>query len=315
MKKIISISVIFSLTAIGFFMITNQEIYDGKIVNTEENGHIPNDTATYNNHIEFNQEDLQLKKEVVQYKITFHQEDAVEVSTKLAVLYVDETITSAYCLLTNGEKPLFIPQCQWYVPERRYLVVTPRKRISVGKLLLTTIFPDKIGSADSYSGHFDVHAGESWYLTLAVPTSSEKMSFSAVFTSMHDSMEVTQLTRHGNLDLYAASFNQFSGRYYAVKLHVFFGGSVCNVFKEITVRDGSVFHLWVAAHRNANLNVYLPNGEQRQFNKGRLMSYVFLGNESGNWKFVVKGWSFYFRMAVVLLYIDIDPHCRIEYLE
>ncbi len=114
MKKIISISVIVSLTALVFLMVTNQEIYDGKIVDSEDNGHIPNDTSTYNNHIEFNQEDLQLKKEVVQYKITFHQEDAVEVSTKLAVLYVDEMITSAYCLLTNGEKPLFIPQCQWY---------------------------------------------------------------------------------------------------------------------------------------------------------------------------------------------------------
>jgi hypothetical protein len=315
MKKIISISIIISLIAIGFLMITSQEIYDGKLLNIEENRPALTDTTTYSNHIEFNQDALQLKKEVVQYKITFHQDDVIKVSSKMAVLYVDETITSAYCLLTNGEQPLLAPQCLWYIPERKFLVVTPRIRISVGKLWVATLFPGKIGSAGNDAGHFEVHAGESWYLTLAVPTPSDKMGFSFVVTSLNDSMEVTQLTRHGNVDLYSATYNHFQGRYYAVKLHVLFGGSVCDIFKEITVRDGSVFHMWVAGHRNANMDVYLPNGEQRHFNKQRLMAYVFLGNESGNWKFTAKGWSFYFRMVVALLYIDIDPHCQIEYLE
>ena len=296
-------------------MITSQEIYDGKLLNIEEEGYPYNDTTMYTNFIEFNQDALQLKKEVVQYKITFHQDDVVEVSSEMAVLYVDETITSAYCLLTDGEQPLLTPQCLWYIPERKFLVVTPRIRISVGKFWVAKLFPGRIGSTDNDGGHFDVQAGESWYLTLAVPTPSDKMGFSFVMTSVNDSMEVTQLTRHGNIDLYSATYNQFQGRYYAVKLRALFGGSVCDVFKEITVRDGSVFHMWVGGHINANMNVYLPNGEQRNFNKQRLMSYVFLGNESGTWKFTAKGWSLYFRLVVALLYIDIDPHCRIEYLE
>lgn len=315
MNKILSISIIISLSAIGFLLIVNQEIYDGKIINTEENGNHSFDTSTYRKYIEFNHDDLQLKKEVVQFKITFHQDDVVDVQSKVAVLYVDETITSVYCLLTNGEKPLLMPQGFWYVPERKYLLVTPKMRISVGKLWIAKLFHGKIGSADEKSGHFEVQAGENWYLTLAVPTPSQEIGFSVVISSLYDSMEVTELTRHGNVELYCAAFNQFQGRYYSVKLHVLFGGCVCNVFKEITVKEGSLFHLWVAGHRKGTLDVSLPTGEQRHYDQNRIMVYTFLGNDTGTWKFAVKGWSFYYRMAVLLLSIDIDPHCRIEYLE
>ncbi len=315
MKKIISITAVLLLTALGFFMISNQEIYDGKIVNSEKNPNLSNDSISYTNYLDFNQDNLQLKKEVVQFKIMFHQDDVVDVQSKLVVLYVDETITSVYCLLTNGEKPLLMPQGLWYIPERKYLLVTPKIRISVGKLLFPKLFPDSIGSADEESGHFDVQAGESWYLTLAVPTPAQEMGFSVVISSLNDSMEVTELTRHGNVGLYCAAFNQFQGRYYSLKLHVLFGGSVCNVFKEITVKEGSLFHLWIAAHRKGTLDVSLPTGEQRHFDQEGIMVYMFLGNDTGTWKFAVKGWSFYYRMVVLLLSIDIDPHCRIEYLE
>lgn len=315
MKKIISIALVFCLVTIGFLLIASQEIYDGKIINTDTNHTSCNHTNSYTNHIEFNQDDLQLKKEVIQFKILFHQDDIIDVTSQVAVLYVDETITSVYCLLTNGEKPLLMPQCQWYVPERKYLFMTPRIRISVGKYWIAKFLSDKIGSANNKSGQFEVHAGESWYLTIAVPTASQKMGFFVGLTSLNDSMEVVELVRHENLGFFVASYNQFSGRYYAVKLGVVFGGSICNVFKEITVRDGSVFHMYVAAHRNAYMDVDVPNKEQRHFNKDRIMAYVFLGNDSGTWKFAVKGWSFYFRMVVVLFYIDIDPHCSIEYLE
>lgn len=315
MKKIISISIIALLTGIGFILISSQDTYEFSIRNIEENEHLGTDTVTCTNHIEFTQDGLQLKKEVVQFKITFHQDDVVEVKSKAAVLYVDETVTSVYCLLTNGEKPLLTPQGLWYVPERKYHIITPRIRLSVGKIWITKIFQGKIGSADEKSGHFDVQAGESWYLTLAVPTLSQEIGFSVVLSSLYDSMEATELTRHGNVGLYTAAFNQFQGRYYSLKLHVLFGGCLCNVFKEITVRDGSVFHMWIAGHRKGTLDVYLPTGEQRHYNRKGIMVYMFLGNNSGAWKFAIKGWSFYYRMAVLLLSLDIDPHCRVEYFE
>lgn len=315
MKKILSISIIISLISIGLLIISNQEIYYGKIVSTEENRNASIDTTTYSNHIDFNQDDLQLKKEVVQFKITFHQDDVVEVKSKVAVLYVDETVTSVYCLLTNGEKPLLIPQGFWYVPERKYHIITPKIRLSVGKIWLTKLLQGKIGSVDEKSGHFDVQAGESWYLTLAVPTPSQEIGFSVVFSSVYESMEVTELTRHGNVGLYTAAFNEFQGRYYSLKIRALFGGSVCDVSKEITVRDGSIMYLWVAGHRKGSLDVSLPTGEQRHFSHEGIMVYVFIGNDSGTWRFAVKGWSVYYRMAVLLLSIDIEPYCRIEYYE
>jgi hypothetical protein len=61
--------------------------------------------------------------------------------------------------------------------------------------------------------------------------------------------------------------------------------------------------------------VYLPNGEEKQFDTKRFMAYSYLGNESGTWKVTVKGWSLYFRMLIVLLFLDIDPHCSAGYEE
>jgi hypothetical protein len=60
------------------------------------------------------------------------------------------------------------------------------------------------------------------------------------------------------------------------------------------------------------MTVYLPDGEEKEFNQKRIMEYAFLGNDTGTWRFTVKGWSFYFRMVVVLFYIDIDPHIKNE---
>ena len=307
MKKIISISISAILIGAGLFII-NQETHDGLILRTDDISDSQNESANYSNFVEFNQEELQLKKEVVQCKITFHQDDVIEVSSKMAVLYVDETITSAYFLLTDGEKPLLEPVCLWYVPERKLLIRTPRIRLSVGKFWFVTVLQDKVGSAYNTSGHFDVQAGDSWYLTLAVPTVSEKSYFSIVFKSLYESMEVTPLTRHSNLELLSPTYNQFSGRYYAIKFGMFGGGSLCDISKEITVTDGSIFYIFVAGHRKGTMMVYLPNGEEKQFNQKRIMEYAFLGNESGQWKVTIKGWSVYFRMAIVLFYIDIDPH-------
>jgi len=307
MKKIISISMSAILIGAGLFIIS-QETHDGLILRTDEISDSQNVSANYCNFVEFNQDELQLKKEVVQFKITFHQDDVIDVSSKMAVLYVDETITSAYFLLTDGEKPLLEPVCLWYVPERKFLLRTPRIRLSVGKFWFVTLLQDKVGSAHNTSGDFDVQTGESWYLTLAVPTVSEKSYFSIVFKSLYDSMEVTELTRHSNLELLSPTYNQFSGRYYAIKFGMFGGGSLCDISKEITVTDGSIFYIFVAGHRKGTMMVYLPNGEEKQFNQKRIMEYAFLGNESGQWKCTIKGWSVYFRMAIVLFYIDIDPH-------
>jgi hypothetical protein len=307
LQKIISISFAALLIGAGLLIIS-QETHDGLILKTDEISDSQNDSTNYSNLVEFNQDKLQLKKEVVQFKITFHQDDVIDVSTKIAVLYVDETITSAYFLLTDGEKPLLEPVCLWYVPERKFLVITPRIRLSVGKFWFVTLLQDKVGSANNNSGHFDVQTGDSWYLTLAIPTVSEKSYFSIVFKSLYDSMEVTQLTRHSNLDLSSPTYNQFSGKYYAIKFGMFGGGSLCDISKEITVKNGSIFYIFVAGHRKGNMMVYLPNGQEKQFNQKRIMEYAFLGNESGQWKCSIKGWSVYFRMAIVLFYIDIDPH-------
>lgn len=314
MKKLISVSISTSLIVAGLLVIVNQGS-DKCTPMIDETGSTRNESARYSNFVEFNQEMLELEKEVVQFQIMFHHDDVINVSLNMFVYYVDETITSGYFLLTDGEKPLLEPRCIWYVPERKYQIITPKIRLSVGKFWLVKILNDKegkirVGSASNDSGRFDVQDGDTWYLTLAVPTSSKKSGFSVVFESLYDSMEVTQLERNGNVGLYSASYNQFEGKYYAIKLSWFGGFSACNVFKEIMVKNGSIIDASVGGHRKGNIVVYQPNGEEKTLNHKGFMHYVFLGNVTGSWKFTVNGWSIYFRMGIVLLYIDINPHVK-----
>jgi hypothetical protein len=310
MKTIVIISVIVLLSSSTFLILTNKEIDNAATLKTEEIALLQNNSTSFHDLVEFNNDELQLKNEVIQFKITFHQKDVVDVTVKTVAYYVDETMTAAYCLLTDGEKPLINSSCTCYIPERKYLVVTPKMRVSIGKWWIAKLLKDKIGQSSNDSKQFNVQAGESWYLTLAVPTSSEKSYFSLIFRSINDSMEVTQLTRHRNVGLYSPSFNQFSGKYYAIKFSFLGGASICDISKEITVREGSIIHLVVAGQNKGEILVDLPNGEKTQFSQGGIITYIFLGNETGNWKFTVNGWSLYFRMAIMLLYIDIDPHVK-----
>lgn len=312
-KKIISILIVASLSTAFLIIFIIQDNNDFVSINTDETTGSQNKSIGLSNTIEFNQDSLQLQKEVVQFEIMFHQDDVVDVSLYMFVSYVDETITSEYFLLTDGERPLLEPKGIWYIPERKYSIITPRIRLSVGKFLLVKMLNDRqgkimIGSSYNDSGRFAVHSGDTWYLTLAIPTSSEKSGYSVVFNSLYDSMEVNQLTRHGNVDLYSANYNQFSGKYYAVKLGVLGGISVCDVNKEITIKNGSIINIYVAGHRRGAMTVHLPTGEETRLDDKGSMRYAFLGNETGIWRFTVKGWSLYFMMIVVLLYIDINPH-------
>jgi hypothetical protein len=314
MKKVISISISALLIAAALLIFPSQETYDG-IVLEDEAEDMENNSINYSNFVEFNQEKLQLQKEVMQFEITFHQDDVVDLSMNMFVSYVDETITSVYCLLTDGEKPLLEPRMLWYVPERKYSLVTPKIRLSVGKFWLVKILNDKegkirFGSAYNDSGRFEVNSGDTWYLTLAVPTSCEKSGYSIILKSHYISMEVNQLTRNCNVHLFSANYNQFSGKYYAVKFHILGGCSVCDIKKEITVINGSIVNMYVGGHRKGSMQVTLPDNVEKQFNQKGLMVYSYLGNQSGKWKFVVQGWSIYFRMQVVLMYIDVDPHVQ-----
>jgi hypothetical protein len=314
-KKIFTIAVVISMLIPGCLFYSYQHI-NQNITHADQDTQVsPNESTNYSTSIEFNQETLHLQQEVAQYEIKFRHNDSVDVSVSMYVSYVDSIITSNYFLLTDGVKLLMKPRNVFYVPERKYVLITPRIQISIGKFWLIKLLNDRegkirVGSASNDSGHFDVHSGDTWYLTLAVPTSSEKSGYDVTFTSHNNSMEVTQLMRNGNLGFFAANYNQFSGKYYAVKLSILGGMSICNINKEITTQNGSIIDVYVVAHRKGSMIVSRPDNEEKSFNEKAFMHYAFLGNETGKWTFKIKGWSLYYRMLVTLLYIDIDPHVQ-----
>jgi hypothetical protein len=315
MKTIIVLGIAACLIIPGCFLICCQNIQE-RVTDTPENIFPSQDKSEpYTNHIEFSQDILQLNHEVVQFEITFHQDDIIDVSVNMFVSYVDETITAVYCLLTDGTQPLLEPINLWFVPERKYLLVTPNIRVSLGRFWLVNIINKRegrlqIGSTGNDSGRFDVRAGDRWYLTLAAPASSEKSGYSVLLTAQKSSMEVAQLTRHTNVGFYAATFNQFSGAYYALKVSLLGGVSLCRVTKDITTHDGSIVNIYAAGQRRGTMFIHPPDGDEIRISNKKLMHYGHLGNETGTWGVVVKGWSLYFVMSVVLCYIDIDPHGR-----
>ncbi len=316
-KEIISASIVAVLLCISLLTFLNQNIDE---CTTPENNEktTQNELVNYSNHLEFNQEMIGLEKEVVQFQIQFHRDDVINVSLKMFVSYVDETITSGYCVLTDGEKPLLEPRGVYYIPERKYVIVTPRIRLSLGKFWLINFLNNKagkirFGSVSNDSGRFEVQKGDYWYMTLAVPTSSEKSGFSLILKSLYNSMEVNQVTRQSNLGFYSANYNQFSGKYYEIKLGLLGGLSVCDVSEEITIKNGSIIDISVAGHRKGNVEVFLPNGEEIQINEKGFIHYVFLGKTTGKFKVAVKGLSIYYMMNVVFQYIDIDPHVTTNY--
>jgi len=313
-KKIVAITVIPLLIISGCVIYFYPKINQYVITETQVVNDSHNESNKYSNFIEFNQEKLQLQNEVAQFEIKFYDNDTIDVSLFMYVSYVDKIITSNYFLLTDGSKPLMEPRCLSYVPERKYVIVTPRIQLSIGKFWLIKMLNDRkgkyrIGSSYMDACHFDVHTDDIWYLTVAVPTSSEQSGYDITFKSIYNSMEIHQLTRHSNLGLFSANYNQFSGKYYAIKFSILGGLSICNINKEITARNGSIIDFGIAAHRKGSMVVTLPNGEDISDNKKGFIHYIFLGNETGNWKFTFKGWSVYYRIAALLLYIDIDPHC------
>jgi len=163
-------------------MMFPQENNDDRLPSSNDISDLQNASVNYSDHVEYNQDSLQLQNEVVQFEIKFNTNDVVDVSTYMFVSYVDETITAVYYILTDGNKPLLEPRGLWYVPERKYSIITPKIRLSIGKFWFIKILNDgnsriKIGSSYDNSGHFDVKAGDSWYLTIAVPTTAEKAVF------------------------------------------------------------------------------------------------------------------------------------------
>jgi len=313
-KKIITISIIPLLIISGYLICTcpnsNQNSIEKNLLGKKSS----NESNGYSNFIEFDQRSLQLQHEVVQFKIIFLDNDTVDVSLFMYVSYVDQIITSNYFLLTNGVKPIMKPRILSYVPERKYVIITPRIQFSIGKFWLIKMLNDRngkhrIGSSCTDSDHFYVHAGDIWYLTLAVPTSSEKSGFNVTFKSTQHSMHFIESVRHSDLGFYAANYYQFSGNYYAIKFSFLGGCSICNINKEMTTRNGSIIDFCVAAHRKGSMIVKQPNREEISNKNKGFIHYGYLGNATGDWKFNFKGWSIYFRIAAMLLYIDIDPHC------
>ena len=313
MKKIAALLVIFSLAATGYLIMASYDPgwQQGKPPSTGQSDIAQ--PSSYAKRLEFDQQDLQLQKEVVQYKIEFHQDGIVNVSVRMFVRYIDKTITSEYFLLTDGEKPLLAPSPLEYIPERKYVVVTPRIQLSMGRFLLLKLLNDRgklaMGASENVSHDFLVHDGDCWYLTMAVPTTADQGMFSVIFKSTNESMESTLLTRHGKVGFYAANYNQFSGKYYSLKLSFLGGFSVCNVNKEASTTTGSIITLTAAGHRRGSMTVQLPNGTEMQSNQEGIIVFNYIGNRSGTWRMWVKGWSVYFRMFVSFLYIDIDPKC------
>jgi hypothetical protein len=282
------------------------------------------ENANTTSHLIIDQKDLQLDHEVIQYKIIFHKNDIINVSTRLLIQQSGNDVEPKSCLLicTNGTSSIFEKSnvsFLFYVPSALLLDVTMfRHRIAIGgsiffRILNHTRF--RIGIARELSNDVTVKNGDVWYLTLADTDKSpgEQLIFTCISLSSSASMEIIQLERHSDIGFYSALDNDFEGHYLGFKLPFLpFGVSIAsNLHKEVNTLRGSVVYFCSVGHLRGRIRIEAPNNRTYLNANNGMALFTYCGNWTGTWNFSSSGVGFPWKHNVMLFYADVDPHIKL----
>jgi hypothetical protein len=277
--------------------------------------------TSYSDHIIVDQAQIQLNHEVIQYKIIFHQNDTINVSTFLALQQFGRDYDPQACLLilANGTTSIFRKSnvsFLFYVPSAILFDATLfGHRITFGgrlffKLLNHTRY--RIGISRYLSNDAEVKKGDVWYLTMAVFHSKpgEQMKLALTSLSSSPSMELIQLNRHTNIGFYSSLDNDFEGRYMGVKLPFLpFGFSVANnLHTEVLTTKGSFLYFCSVGHAKGRMKVHTPDNKTYLNVNNKISLFFYYGNLTGRWEFSASGIGFPWKHLVMLFYADIDPY-------
>ncbi len=303
-----SIAIILMLVSLNFPSVNPDAI----VVPTEKIQGMGLEIPKAMSDIEITQDQLKLNHEVIQYKIFFYENDTINISMHMALLQKDMKEKAFLVMLTNGTKSIIPYETDmlflFYVPLYLIDITIPTRRFCFGKPLLF-LFTKKIniGLERGFSKDISVKKNDTWYLTIAVLSQTEG-DITIKFKSQHQTMQIQQTQRQGNLDFYSSYNNGFSGRYYGFKFFIFGCSFAKNTHKLIKTTTGSIIHFISAGHSKGTIQVQGPNGIAYSDDTREISTYTYHGNETGQWVFSANGRSFLWKHGIILFYIDIDPH-------
>lgn len=291
--KVISIAIM-CLTPLMF---TNSGEISKEVI-VEESEIVESVVETYEHYIKIDQSNLKLDHEVVQYKIIFHENDTVDFFGRVRYRIVEVEPVAYFLCLTDGKKNL--------------VNITLFIHEPIGGKLRYKLL--NVGQTNDVNTIESVSKGDVWYLTIAV-FNSKKEEITALFQTSTYCMELVELERHSEIEYLSAWQRDFDGLYLGVKLLLLpFGISIArNVGKIIITTRGTIVKFLSACHLICRLNVIAPDGAHGGYMSEKGMArYMYLGNQTGAWSFETSGIGFPFKHIIMLFYIDIDPHIRLE---
>jgi hypothetical protein len=289
----------------------NEEI--NEIDDTFEN----NESENYLNNFNFSQKNLRLNKEFVQYKIKFHKNTTVNYDYFLSFRVKDLNPLYYFIVFTDGKKGVMKRKIdgRFYeapiighsiIPSGIILDINLNKiHLSIGKLLFR-ILP--IGNIDSIKGDVEVKAGTEWFLTLGVLHSIVDETFYISLNTENKCFEVIQLDRSSNIGYLTSVHNDFSGFYFGIKILSRGISFAKDISKKIITKNGSIIRFSSTGHLKGNIEVVDPEGKKYNKNTGKLASFQYYGNNTGEWIFSSSGIGFPWKHVISLFYIDVDPH-------
>ncbi len=279
----------------------------------------------FSTSISFDQRELQLDHEVVQFKIIFHENDSINISSFIKIEQSGRGLEPQACLLilTNGSTSIFEKTnvtFLYYVPSAILFDVTIfGHRIAFGgqlfyKLLNRTRF--RIGIMNEQHKEVNVKNSEAWYLTIAEFNRKPGTVLTIKIRSLSSSpiIELIQTERHSNIGFFSALDNDFEGRYIGLRLPLLpFGFSIANnLHKEVTTSLGSVIYFCSVGHAKGRIKVEAPHNRTYLNLNNRIALFSYYGDWNGTWNFFASGVGFPWKHYVILFYADINPHLKLR---
>jgi hypothetical protein len=313
---------IFVVPLIFFLGSTNTTPYRSfEHANVSENA---NDSITYDSYLKIDQKNLSLNHEVMQFKIIFHENDTINVTTMMILQQTGKDFEPQGCLLilSNGNSGIFDEEEVSLLYDVPFGVLFDATflghRLAIGGRMfhaLLTFTRLRIGTLRQLFKDVEVKKGDVWYLTLAEFNRKPEEELKIVFRSLTESpsMELVQLDRHSDIGFYSALDSDFEGRYIGFKLPFLpFGFSVANhLHTEVVTSRGSVVYFCSVGHSRGRIEVKMPDNKTYVSVQEKIIVFSYAGNLTGVWNFSASGVGFPWKHMVVLFYADVDPHLQL----
>jgi len=273
----------------------------------------PVETITYNNEYLIDQASEKLNGEVVQYKITFHENDRFSYETYIN--YHLTTTGSVFYLvyLTNGEQTTAL-HLSGESSGKLFDLTTFRKHRMIGK---NANVKGNLSDFNTTS----VKKDESWYLTIAVANSINE-TLTVHLTSTKESMEITPLLRTNNVTLSSAinaDYNdgKFLKRYRGISF-LGLGFSLCYADLTFPVKHGGIICTDMRNQKQGfvyigtNWSEIWTNGMTETPNEASILISSTDAKGIKNWRVYSEALGYPRKISLLTLVVDVYPYSSIQ---